>query len=152
MWDIGAGSGSVSIEATRITRLRQVVAVEKDADRYSDLVENIRRFQCSGILPVHGNASQVLPNFPDPDRVFVGGTGGDLESILEEVVKRLRPKGRVVQTIVTLDNLDSVRYFWRGKPFETSIVQLQVNRSVPIGKTIRFDALNPVFIITNSAL
>lgn len=151
LWDVGAGSGSVSIEAARITRLRRVIAVEKDAGRYADLVDNIKRFRCTEVLPVHGNASHLLHEFPAPDRVFIGGSGGDLHAILEEVVKRLKPKGRVVQTVVTLDSLDSVRSFWRGKPFETSIVQLQVNRSVPIGKTLRLDALNPVFIVTNSS-
>ena len=148
LWDLGAGSGSVSIEAARMVPLQQVVAVEKDSDRYTDLVDNIRRFWCGEIHAIHGNARDLPREIPDPDRVFVGGSGGDLVQILEKVRRRLRPGGRVVQAAVTWDTLDTVRSFWKGKPFELTVTQLQANRSVPIGNSMRFEALNPVFIIT----
>jgi len=148
LWDVGSGSGSVSIEAARVGRLREVIAVERNEDRFRDLVANIERFRCPEVRPVFGSALQVLAGAPDPDRVFIGGSGGELPMLLDMVSKRLRPGGRVVQTAVTLDTLEAARSFWLGKPFEVCVVQLQVSRSAPIGGTLRLEALNPVFIVT----
>jgi len=148
LWDLGAASGSVSIEAARLAPLRRAFAVEKNGARFKDLVENVKRFRCPEIQPILGRAMEVLDRLPDPDRVFIGGSGGDLHEILSVVANRLSSGGRVVQTAVTLDTLDDARSFWSGRPFETSVTQLQINRSVPIGKTQRLESLNPVFIIT----
>ena len=122
--------------------------MEKDPDRFRQLVENIGQFGNGDILPVHGQAPQALPGLSDPDRVFIGGSGGELPAILAEVARRLRPQGRVVQTAVTLETLAEIQAFWRRQPFEVNIIQLQVNRSVPIGDALRLEALNPVFIVT----
>lgn len=148
LWDLGAGSGSVSIEAARMAPRGHVFAVEKDEDRFKDLTANARRFECFEVSPVHGSACLVIDDLPDPDRVFIGGSGNDLEAILDKVARRLRPDGRVVQTAVTLETLERARRFWRDSPFALSITQLQISRSVPIGDSIRLDALNPVFVIT----
>jgi precorrin-6Y C5,15-methyltransferase (decarboxylating) len=148
LWDIGAGSGSVSIEAARTARLGLVAAVEKDARRYGKLVENVRDFRCPAVKPVYGPAAQALDGLPAPDRVFIGGSGSELEVILQKTSERLRASGRVVQTAVTLDTLDLVRSFWQKKRFGLSVVQVQASRSAPIGKTVRLEALNPVFIIS----
>jgi precorrin-6B C5,15-methyltransferase / cobalt-precorrin-6B C5,C15-methyltransferase len=148
MWDLGAGSGSVSIEAARMAALKQVFAVERDPARFSQLVENVKRFRCFEIQPICGSAPEPLNLLPDPDRVFIGGSGTDLECMLQQVAARLRPGGRVVQTMVTLDTLETARSFWQGKPFDLNIAQLQVSRAVPIGKSLRLEPLNPVFIIT----
>jgi len=148
LWDLGAGSGSISIEAARLVSLRQAVAVEKNNDRYKDLVANVARFGCAEIRTLCSNASGVLHQLPDPDRVFVGGAGQELLPVLNHLVERLRPGGRIVQTVVTLDTLQKVIEFWRDKPFEAAVTQLQINRSAPILDTLRLEALNPVFIVT----
>ncbi len=148
VWDLGAGSGSVAIEAARLAPLRQVIAVEKDPDRFDDLVANIRQFHCHEIQAICGSAAETLDRAPDPDRIFIGGSGGELREVLEQAAARLKPGGRVVQTAVTLDTLDLARSFWRDRDFDITVIQLQVSRSAPIGKTLRLEALNPVFIIT----
>lgn len=148
MWDLGAGSGSISIEAARITSFKEIVAVEKNPKRYEALVRNLKTFGLSEVRAVQGRASEVLDGLPQPDRVFIGGSGEDLPGVLRKVTERLRPGGRVVQTAVTLDTLETARAFWRGKPFEVNIAQLQVNRSTPIAESLRFEALTPVFIIS----
>jgi precorrin-6Y C5,15-methyltransferase (decarboxylating) len=147
LWDVGAGSGSVAIEAARLAPLRYVAAMEKDPGRYEDLVANVTRFCCGAIRTVHGAAPEVLCDLPDPDRVFLGGTGGNLIAILQVVAERLRPGGRVVHTAVTLDTLEQIRAFWRERAVDLSVTQLQVGRSVPIGDSLRLEALNPVFIV-----
>ena len=148
LWDLGAGSGSVSIEAARIVPLKKVVAVEKHTDRYKDLVENVTRFGCAQTETVCDDAMNVLGRLPDPDRVFIGGAGDNLAVVLGHAAERLPFGGRIVQTVVTLDTLQTVRDFWRGKPFDVTVTQVQINRSAPILNTTRLEALNPVFVVT----
>jgi precorrin-6B C5,15-methyltransferase / cobalt-precorrin-6B C5,C15-methyltransferase len=108
----------------------------------------VKRFQCGEVVAIHGSAPDALQGLPDPDRVFIGGSGGHLQAILEAVTARLRPHGRVVQTAVTLATLEQAHAFWREKSFQISITQLQVSRSAPIENSLRLAALNPVFVIT----
>jgi precorrin-6B C5,15-methyltransferase / cobalt-precorrin-6B C5,C15-methyltransferase len=148
MWDLGAGSGSVSIEATRVAPLKQVIAVEKNLKRFDALKQNVKVLGVLEIQSVFGSILEVIDRLPDPDRVFIGGSGGELQGLLPRVVERLRPAGRVVQTVVALDTLETIRSFWREKPVELDVTQLQVNRSAAIGESLRFEALNPVFIVS----
>jgi precorrin-6Y C5,15-methyltransferase (decarboxylating) len=148
MWDVGAGSGSVSIEAARMAPLKGVFAVEKSPARFHQLVENIRRFRCFEIRPVNGEAPEALDGLPDPDRVFIGGGGVGIQEILRVVESRLRPGGRVVLTAVALDTLEAARSFFQGKPFDFTLSQVQVSRSVPIGKSARLEPINPVFVVS----
>jgi precorrin-6B C5,15-methyltransferase / cobalt-precorrin-6B C5,C15-methyltransferase len=148
LWDVGAGSGSVSIEASRMVELRLAVAMEKDGDRYRQLVENVRRLGRGPIETLSGNAVELLADLPQPDRVFIGGSGGDLGDIMQQVATRLAPGGIVVQTAVTLDTFEEMRSFWQKRRWAVDVVQVQVNRSVSIGRTLRLEALNPVFIVS----
>jgi precorrin-6B C5,15-methyltransferase / cobalt-precorrin-6B C5,C15-methyltransferase len=148
MWDLGAGSGSVSIEAARIAPLKQVIAVERNLKRYGALKQNVKVLGALEIQAVCGSILEVIDQLPKPDRVFIGGSGGELGELLPRVAERLRPAGRVVQTVVALDTLETIRSFWREKPVELNITQLQVNRSAAIGESLRFEALNPVFIVS----
>ncbi len=148
LWDIGAATGSVSIEAARIARLNRVFAVERNEARYSKLLKNLEKFGARGVKAVCAKASEAAGAFPDPDRVFIGGSGDDLDTILETVAQRLLPGGRVVQTVVLLQTLEKVSAFWKHRRFEASTVQLQVNRSVRTGCDLRLEALNPVFIVS----
>lgn len=147
LWDLGAATGSISVEASRIARLK-VFAVEKDPSRHSGLLRNLEKFGAREVEAVCSKASDAIGAFPDPDRVFIGGSGDEIDRILEAVSHRLLPGGRVIQTAVLLQTIEKVTAFWRRKDFETSIVQLQVNRSVPSGKALRLEALNPVFIVS----
>lgn len=147
LWDLGAGSGSVSIEAARIVKLKKAFAVEKHAERYRDLRENAARFAPGAIVAINDDSLHVLGQLPDPDRVFIGGAGDNLLAILRHCAGRLREDGRIVQTIVTLDTLQAALNFWRDQPFFVTVTQLQVNRSSPILNTLRLQALNPVFIV-----
>ncbi len=148
LWDVGAGTGSVSIEAARIVPLKRVFAVEKNESRYAKLLENIRNFGASGVEAVRGGAPEALDRLPGPNRVFIGGSGKALRDILDVVSIRLLPGGGVVQTIVLLETLEKVKNFWIDRGFEVSLTQLQVSRSAPMGNDLRLEALNPVFIVS----
>lgn len=148
LWDLGAGSGAVGIEAARLVPLRQVFAVEMNDRRYQEILVNAGRLAGPVVKAIKGRASEIIGQLPTPDRVFIGGSGPELQEILESVAKRLAPRGRVVQTTVTLDSLEISRSFWQKRGFELSISQVQINRSVPVARTLRFEALNPVFVIS----
>lgn len=148
LWDLGAGTGSVSIEAARIAGLKRVFAVERNAARYRQLLHNRERFGAWDVEPLCANAAEAIEGLPAPDRVFIGGSGDDLEAILRCVADRLLPGGRVVHTVVLLHTLETVREFWTQRGFETGIVQLQASRSAPTGKDLRLEALNPVFVVS----
>ncbi len=148
LWDLGAATGSVSIEAARIARLEQVYAVEKNPSRYAKLLLNLHKFGALRVRAICAEALDALAELAAPDRVFIGGSGENLEAILEVVSNRLLPGGMVVQTAVLLHTLEKAATFWKNKGFEVCIVQIQANRSVPAGKELRLEALNPVFILS----
>lgn len=150
LWDVGAGSGSVGIEAARMVPSARIFAMEREARRVEDIRENVRRFRCFGIRTLCGPAPEIFTGLPDPHRVFIGGSGGHLPEILKAVAERLRPGGRVVQTMVRLDNLEASRSFWESRGFGVELSQIQVSRGTPVGKGLRLEALNPVFILVVS--
>ncbi len=125
LWDLGAATGSVSVEATRIARLKRVLAVEKNQSRYFKLLRNLEEFGASKVETVCARASDAIGAFPDPDRVFIGGSGDDLDAILEAVAQRLLPDGRVVQTVVLLQTLEEGEHLLEGQGFQ------RVHRSAP---------------------
>ncbi len=136
LWDVGAGSGSVAIECSRLAPGLRVFAVERDADD----VERLRRNAAgTDVVVVEGEAPAVLAGLPDPDRVFVGGGG---LNVLESVVDRLRPDGLVVATYAALDRAAAAA----GRLGH--VVQVAVGRGVPLGGSgaLRLAAENPVFV------
>lgn len=136
LWDVGAGSGSVAIECSRLAPGLRVFAVERNADDAARLRENARD---TGVVVVEGEAPEVLADLPDPDRVFVGGGG---LNVLESVTDRLRPAGIVVATYAALDRA-AVAAARLGH-----MVQIAVSRGVPLGGSgaLRLAAENPVFV------
>ena len=148
LWDVGAATGSISVEAARIARLKGVFAIERNRSRYSKLLLNLEKFGATEVEAVCAKASRAMGALPAPDRVFIGGSGDDLDSILEAVERKLLPGGRIVQTVVLLNTLEKAVSFLRERNFEVSVVQLQVSRSASIAKDMRFEALNPVFIVS----
>lgn len=148
LWDVGAGSGSVAIEAASLCLDAAVYAVERDPDQHALLRANVRRYSAGNVRMVRGEAPQALAELPDPDAVFVGGTGGRMEEVLDVVVCRLRPEGRLVLNLVSLDHLATARRQLTAAGWPTSITQVAVARSTPVGDTDRLAAQNPVFILT----
>ena len=144
MWDIGAGSGAVGLEAARMQPAAAVYAIEKRAEMCGHIRENLRRFPAPNFHLTQGIAPDDLTNWPDPHAVFIGGSGGQLEAILDTAKSRLYPGGRLVINLATLENLQAARSLLP----EARFYQAQINRSVPILEMTRFEALNPIFIVT----
>jgi precorrin-6Y C5,15-methyltransferase (decarboxylating) len=83
IWDIGAGTGSVSIEIARLSGTSQVYAIEKTAIGSSLIEQNCRRLQVKNVVSIHGTAPDILQQLPAPNRIFIGGSGGNLNVILD---------------------------------------------------------------------
>lgn len=95
-----------------------------------------------------GKAPQGLETFPDPDAIFIGGTGGEMGELINTCCKRLKVGGRIVLNAATIENLYRANEAFAEAGFHTSIMHAQISRSKPILGMNRFVPLNPVYIIT----
>ena len=148
LWDIGAGSGSVSIEADQLLPNGDVFAIERNPQCLAFLKENLGKFQSRHVTVVAGEAPACLEELPDPDRVFIGGSGGNLWEILKAIDVRLPAAGRVVLNAVTLDTLTAASEFFENTGYQLEVVTVNVARTRPLTDYKMFEAHNPVFVIT----
>jgi precorrin-6Y C5,15-methyltransferase (decarboxylating) len=147
LWDIGAGSGSVSIEADHLMPNGRVFAVERNPQCIKHLKENLRKFNSRNITLVEDLAPSCLEDLPDPDRVFIGGSGGHLWQILEAADGRLPTGGRVVLNAVTLDTLTAATEFFENAGYELEVTTVNIARTRPLTDYKMFEAFNPVFVL-----
>jgi precorrin-6Y C5,15-methyltransferase (decarboxylating) len=148
LWDIGAGTGSVSIEIARLSPTSQVYAIEKTSIGSTLIKQNCQRLHIKNVVSIHGTAPESLQNLPTPDRIFIGGSGGNLPSILDTCHIRLAPNGIVVLALATLEHLSKALDWLNNNNWEYRLLQVQLSRSVPVAALTRFTPLNPVTILT----
>lgn len=148
IWDIGAGTGSVSIEIARLSETSQVYAIEKTAIGYSLIEQNCQRLQVKNVISIHGSAPDILQELPAPDRIFIGGSGGNLSAILDTCNTRLATSGVVVLAFATLEHLNMAVDWLNTHHWNYRLLQVQLSRSVSVAKLTRFTPLNPVTILT----
>ncbi|PSM49030.1 cobalamin biosynthesis bifunctional protein CbiET [Chroococcidiopsis sp. CCALA 051] len=148
VWDIGAGTGSVSIEIARLFPTSKIYAIEKTAAGSTLIAQNCQRFGVKNVMSIHGTAPEILQDLPRCDRVFIGGSSGNLTSILE-TCSCLSSGGVLVIALATLEHLSTaLDWFKHQNSWEYQLLQVQLSRSVPIAQLTRFAPLNPVTIIT----
>jgi precorrin-6Y C5,15-methyltransferase (decarboxylating) len=147
LWDVGAGTGSVSLEAARLSDRLEIFAIERDAAAFARLGANVAQLGVSRVRVLCAEAPEGLAELPDPDAVFIGGSGGRLAEILQVVAQRLKVGGRVVLNCISLEN------FSRGweklgelqlAPEATSV---QLAHSRPLGPLHSLEPENPIFIL-----
>ena len=149
VWDIGAGTGSVSVEAALIANRGQVYAVERDTDSLPLLEANVSRWGSENIHIVAGEAPGVLAGLPDPDSVFVGGSGGSLSAILEYAASRLNPGGSIVINLAVLERTQEAYRLLKKLGFDTELTQVTSARGKEMADgAVRLESLNPVFIVS----
>ena len=146
VWDVGAGTGSVSIECALSCPAGRVFAVEKKEAALALLAENKARFHASNLTIVGGTAPEALEELPAPDRVFLGGTSGELSEILD-VIFRKNPAARVVCTAVTLETVAEAARLFAGLE-GADMVQVSATRTRQAGRYHLMDAQNPVWIFS----
>ena len=147
VWDVGAGSGAVAIEAARIAHEGTVYAIEMDTEEHRLILANTERFGVSNLIPVLGAAPDAWSNLPAPDAIFVGGTGRAVTDLCKLALPRLKTGGRLVANVNSLDNLTVVHSLFRQQAGSTSVRMLNIARSTDQLDTVRFHALNPTFLI-----
>ena len=150
IWDIGAGSGSVGLEAARLAPQGHVWAIEKNDGDAANARANALRFRTTNYSLFDGKAPEHLDGWPDPDAVFIGGSGGELIELIRLILARLTPGGRLVMNFVTLENLATATTALNELQADWDVVQLQASRSQPILDMHRMAAQNPVWIVTTT--
>ncbi|MDY6785231.1 MAG: precorrin-6y C5,15-methyltransferase (decarboxylating) subunit CbiE [Cyanobacteriota bacterium] len=158
VWDIGAGTGSVSIEIARLLPNAQIYAIEKTAMGQNAIEKNCDRFGVNNVTIVRGTAPQSLTQLPAPDRVFIGGSGGNLRAVLQVCEQRLAPEGIVVAAFATLEHLNlcleelrvKAAIEGRHRVWSYRLLQINLSRSVPVASLTRFSPLNPVTLVIAS--
>lgn len=148
MWDIGAGSCSVSIEASNLMPNGRLFAVEKNPQCIGFINENLKKFCARNIKLIEAHAPDGLEDLPDPDRVFIGGAGGKLDEIIAIISQRLKPDGVVVINAVTLDTLTRAVEFLEDHGFTVEAVCVNIARTRPLTEYKMFEAQNPVYVIS----
>jgi precorrin-6Y C5,15-methyltransferase (decarboxylating) len=149
LWDIGSGTGAVAIEAARLARLGQVYAIEDDAGALAAIEANCRHFNAANVTVVAGRAPHALQDLPDPDAIFIGGSGGLLNVILEVAMARLRPNGSLVVNLASFEHLAETVHHLRQADWTVECTLVNIARTQNILDVTRFAALNPVFVLTS---
>lgn len=147
VWDIGAGSGSVAIEAAMISSEGRVFAVECDPEGVQICEENLKTHHVDNVRVISGSAPEALHDLDHPDAVFVGGSKGNMKPILALALAKLRPGGRLVVNAVTLDNVSEAYSAFKEMGLVPEVTLVNISRGVPLaGKYLRYEALNPIHI------
>jgi len=151
VWDLGAGCGSVSIEASHLARRGRVFAVERNKTRAAMIRENIRRTGAWLVDVVLGDMPGSLDGLPEPDRIFIGGgLGGEAnqDSVLLDIAcRKLAPRGRMVVHCILLDSLHTAKDHFQSLGWHFGVTQLQASATDSLAGDLRFKAQNPVFVL-----
>lgn len=147
-WDVGAGTGSVSVEMAIAAFRGRVFAIEREAEGIELIRANSRKHGASNVEPIEGSAPDALASLPDPTHVFVGGSGGHLEEIIDIVSER-SPSARVVISAITAETfaLALTKLKAIGAK-DLEIVQLSVARGRSVGSSHMMTAQNPIFLLS----
>jgi len=151
LWDVGAGSGSLAIEAARLVPRLRVFAVERSNEQIEMLEQNLDRLNGpANVTVVAGEAPEALQALSPPNAIFLGGGGERLGEILDICAAKLAAQGRMVTNLVTLERVASVLAWARNRGLSVELVQVSIARGSDIAGATRLDAQNPVYVVTVS--
>jgi precorrin-6Y C5,15-methyltransferase (decarboxylating) len=147
VWDIGAGSGSVAIEAAQLAHHGMVYAVEPEPADVALIQANAETFGVPNVRPVPGHAPDVLATLPEPDAVFIGGTGRQVGQVLSAAYARLASGGRMVVNVATIDGLATAYETLKSLAGEVRVWNVSIARGIEQMDRVRFEAINPTFLL-----
>ena len=150
VYDIGCGSGSISIEAAlQVENTGKVIAIDYDSNAVELTKKNIEKFGVSNISVIFGNAKEKILELEKADAIFIGGTGGDTKEIVELSQNKLKSGGRIVIGIILIETLYSVLQILDKLQFDSiDITQVTISKSKKTTKGTMMLARNPVTIIS----
>lgn len=154
VWDVGAGTGSISIEAALLAEEGHVYAVERNPEGIRLIGANAAKFGVKNLTAVESEAPQGLSKLPPCDAAIIGGSGRQLDPILDMIASRLKPGGRVVLNCITIQTLASCLAYMRAhkKTFSYEAVQVQVNRLQAVGPYDMAKGINPIYIVAGEKI
>lgn len=151
VYDIGAGTGSVSIEAALCGERIRVYAVERREDACELIEKNKVKFRADQIRVIRGTAPEVLSDLPVPTHVFIGGSAGNLKSILA-CVKEKNPDVRIVMNAISMETLSEVtECIKEGILRDPEIIQMSIARSRKLGNYHMMTGQNPIYVIAEGS-
>lgn len=146
LWDVGAGTGSVSVEMALAAPMGQVYAVECDADACTLVRQNQAKFAASNLTLIAGKAPEALQNLPAPDAVFIGGSKGNMQAIVDAALAA-NPQTRLCIAAIALETLQQSIAALAAHGLAAQVTQIAVSRSKAAGSLHLMMANNPVFLI-----
>ena len=148
IYDIGAGTGSCSVELALQAPLGSVYAFEQKEEALELLARNKEKFRCDNLIIVPGEASEHLAEAPAPDCVFIGGSGGKMGKMLDDIYGR-NPACRIVINVIALETLCAVVEYYKAKPgYSLDIVNVSTAYNRKLGRYNLMMAQNPIYVIT----
>ena len=149
LWDVGAGTGSVSVELALAAPKGRVYAVECEPDACELIRKNRAKFHACNLILIEGRAPDVLADLPAPDAVFIGGTKGGMEAVLDEVLGK-NPNARICISAIALETLGAAIAALTARGLTAEVTQIAVSRTKPAGRLHLLMANNPIFLITGT--
>lgn len=144
--DIGAGTGSLTIEAALCAEKGKVYAIERNPEGIELIRRNAEKFGCENIYTITGTAPDAMEGLPALDVVIIGGSSGNMKEILNRAACLLKPEGRIIMTSVTAETTGEVVQEFKNRPFALEGFQMQINRLRKLGRYHLFQPISPVFI------
>lgn len=149
MLDIGAGTGSVAVQAA--LTCKEVVAVEKEEEAVAIIYENMKKFNINNMQVLKGEAFALVDSIEGEfDSIFIGGSGGNIEDIIAGYNNKLKAKGTMVLNFITVDNLYKAKEALKNLNYSFEVIQVAVSRGK--GNSLMLYANNPIFIIKGTKL
>lgn len=147
LWDVGAGTGSVSVELALAAPQGHVYAVECEPDACELIRKNREKFRAYNLTLIEGKAPDALTSLPAPDAVFIGGTKGGMDGVLDMIYSK-NPDARVCISAIALETLSSAVAALTARGLTAEVTQIAVSRTRPAGRLHLLMANNPIFLIT----
>jgi precorrin-6Y C5,15-methyltransferase (decarboxylating) len=148
VWDVGAGSGAVGIEAASIAREGTTYAIEMNPEDHQLIASNAERFNVPNLVPILGHAPEAWAELPAPDAIFIGGAGRAVGGIAAAALERLKPGGRMVLNVASIDSLGVLSEFLRSTFDDVRIRMVSIAQGTDQLDALRFEAMNPTYLLS----
>ena len=147
--DVGSGTGTITVQASKISSNGVVYSIERDEDAISTTKINLDKFDCTNVILDEGDAVEILEKYIKEDKrfdsIFVGGSGGSLEKIIEMCSELLIQEGTIVMNFITLDNAYKAIEVMKKINYIVDISQVNISKNR--GQSYMMIANNPIYIV-----
>ena len=146
--DVGAGTGSITVEAARLAKNGKVFAVERNLEAIELIKQNIEKFSVDNVEIICAEAPDALKILPTLDAAIIGGSGGRLEKILDIIYTKLKIGGKIVINAITIQTAATALAYFRANNIKYDAFQVQITRLKKIRAYDMNQVLNPIWIVT----